>query len=379
LKLQVNKETYLGWVRLNISYGLTIISCAYDLTPTKSIILNDTLCNNYIPTTVISLQGSDTLVSTPSNNYQWYINGLPVTGDTSQLLVNPTNGYYKVVTTDTGNCKTQSDAVNYSICGSPISNLSVNSFYFEGGCGNVNVTTQFDVDNLANFNNFYSYVPPEGFDSIKWYINGQLFDTTASPLYSFSKTINKETSFYCVSYNQFMQCYDTSNIVYDSIYPIPTTPVITQHGDTLFATDSVNEVYTYSWALIYNNGYYFLRDTNDYFIPDSSGDYEVYIVNNNMCFENSEPFHYTSSGINILSSNDIIKVYTNEDNIYINFSTPDFLNGTIELYNIEGQKLQQQTITGTSEILNVQQYAKGIYFVAVTKNGVRRVYKVALV
>jgi hypothetical protein len=193
--------------------------------------------------------------------------------------------------------------------------------------------------------------------------------------YDIIENIYSNTTFYAIAYNQFTQCYDTSNILYDSIYPPPSIPLITQHGDTLFATDSIQGNYSYGW---FENGIFKTYTDSNYYIPDSTNSYTVELTNEGGCYSISLPYLYTNTGINELISDAIVKVYTNEDNIYINFYNTDFLNGTIELYNIEGQKLQRQTITNTTEILNTQQYAKGIYFVAIIKNDVRKVYKVAL-
>ncbi len=44
------------------------------------------------------------LVSTAASSYQWYLDGAPITGATTQAIAPPTNGSYTVSTTDTNGC-----------------------------------------------------------------------------------------------------------------------------------------------------------------------------------------------------------------------------------------------------------------------------------
>lgn len=58
-------------------------------------------------------QSGDSLISSPENNYQWFLNGNAISGANNQWYVPTQNGSY-AVQTDTGNCSYMSAAYNFT-------------------------------------------------------------------------------------------------------------------------------------------------------------------------------------------------------------------------------------------------------------------------
>ena len=73
---------------------------------------------------VITLNGN-VLTSTPSINYQWYLNGSPIAGATQKTDTVIGSGAYTVVATDSVGCTQTSNQVNYNSSGSGDIALSV--------------------------------------------------------------------------------------------------------------------------------------------------------------------------------------------------------------------------------------------------------------
>jgi hypothetical protein len=76
------------------------------------------------PPVTISKKG-DTLISSGAYSYQWYINGVPVGGATSQTYVATTSGTYSVEVTYQNGCTVTSDSFTYDVSG--LDYLSANS------------------------------------------------------------------------------------------------------------------------------------------------------------------------------------------------------------------------------------------------------------
>jgi hypothetical protein len=62
---------------------------------------------------VIILQNGYELTAPSGENWQWYYNGIPIEGATSQNLTMVQSGQYYVVTTSVGDCSAQSEVVNF--------------------------------------------------------------------------------------------------------------------------------------------------------------------------------------------------------------------------------------------------------------------------
>jgi hypothetical protein len=59
----------------------------------------------------------DSLQSSNASTYQWYLNGVIINGDTSQICTPTQNGNYKVLVTDSNGCSAISSVFNYTYVG----------------------------------------------------------------------------------------------------------------------------------------------------------------------------------------------------------------------------------------------------------------------
>ena len=84
--------------------------------------LSDSLTFNVLPSPdvpVIAVEGGITLVSSTADAYQWYLNGLPMEGETAQVHVAGSNGSYQVEVTNAEGCSRLSEAVEVIITAVP--------------------------------------------------------------------------------------------------------------------------------------------------------------------------------------------------------------------------------------------------------------------
>jgi uncharacterized delta-60 repeat protein len=72
---------------------------------------------NSNPPVPVVIQSFDTLSSTPAYGYQWYYNGNPITGATTQWIQPDSNGSYYVIVFDSLGCSTASSAVTVADVG----------------------------------------------------------------------------------------------------------------------------------------------------------------------------------------------------------------------------------------------------------------------
>lgn len=69
---------------------------------------------NIPPTAPVISENSGVLASTPAVSYQWYLNGVPINGATSQFYTTTQNGFYQVMITDANGCTAMSSIFNYT-------------------------------------------------------------------------------------------------------------------------------------------------------------------------------------------------------------------------------------------------------------------------
>jgi hypothetical protein len=78
---------------------------------------SDTISITVLPTPnipTITLNGS-VLTSSPSTNYQWYLDGSLMSGATGQSITNLSNGVYFVIITDTNGCSAESESYSHTL------------------------------------------------------------------------------------------------------------------------------------------------------------------------------------------------------------------------------------------------------------------------
>ncbi len=149
--------------------------------------------------------------------------------------------------------------------------------------------------------------------------------------------------------------YDNKTV---KIEPLPAIPIIYTHNDSLFA----NTAFAWQWMLdtaaISGAVQQFLK-------PASNGIYRVQVSNKYGCTQVSDPYIYVNTGIANLENNQLL-IYPNPANaeVIIENNLSD-ANTFMQLYDVTGRMVHQQKITGNKSVINIQNFAKGIYTIRI--------------
>jgi hypothetical protein len=148
-------------------------------------------------------------------------------------------------------------------------------------------------------------------------------------------------------------CFATDSITI-MVNPVPKTPEITQHGDTLFSSSASGN----QWYL---NGIPVSTQTQ-FLIPSSNGSYQVQVTSENGCVsEMSEEFI-----VNWVGTEELIHglkgiVFPNPTNgkLFINASSIECKEYDLSLFNSQGKLILRKQ---NQEIIDVTGFPEGIYY-----------------
>jgi len=151
-----------------------------------------------------------------------------------------------------------------------------------------------------------------------------------------------------------------SNSLSITVNPIPSTPAITQNGNILTSSAATGN----QWFL---NGVVITGATSQTYTPAASGNYTVQVMQNNCTSAVSSPFNFTVTGIpNITVFNNEIKLFPNpvKDKLIITKSS-SIESIVIRLIDINGVQLQTRKITTNRTEIDMRRYASGSYIVLI--------------
>ncbi|MAZ01448.1 MAG: hypothetical protein CMP58_04610, partial [Flavobacteriales bacterium] len=238
----VNGTTLLN--NSDVQSSITISSLVLPSNPVVSSV--DTVF--ILPSPISPLVNYDSLSnilssSNSSFSMQWYYNGGPVPGATSNQFSPIYSGYYYLLFFNQFGCSSSSDTINVTICSnSIIPDVSINN-------------------SIASVNNNNMFVSYSLFNS-----NGNLIQNTTNSTFSFNSSgdyyLAAVDSFGCVFYSDtFLICSNAQQ------------PVLSYNSTSsqFYVVDSSNYVF-YNW---YNNGYQILNQNNSDLNAISSGYYSV--------------------------------------------------------------------------------------------------------
>jgi PKD repeat protein len=95
------------------TYPVTLVTKNYAGSDTITL-SNQIIVGSTPPAPVISVSGNDTLICSQASTYQWYYNGIPISGATDSIYIATLNGTYFVLITLNG-CERISDPVTIPI------------------------------------------------------------------------------------------------------------------------------------------------------------------------------------------------------------------------------------------------------------------------
>jgi len=319
---------------------------------TNTIYLNyDTL-----PPPIISQQG-DSLISNYAAGNQWYQSNTYLQGDTQQVILPTSNGYYSATYSDSLGCTTDGS----------------NSFYFFE-CSLFKESLVFLTPNDQCYPTQVevgiSYgLPPNG--SLNWYMNDSstginyTYIYTNSTGYYYAEFFNSDSS--CITYS------DTVHIVSDN-----PAAFIRQSNDTLFWVRDPG----FSIPIIYYQWYYYSTTvdnaTKPYYIPTQDGNYYVEFTDSLGCNGITPQFEYTETGLHQIGSLSNINIYEYNNHLNIKFNNTPYSGYQLSVYNYLGQKVLSSEINSDGVIFDLTALAKGLYLVSVEKGNTRIVKKIVL-
>lgn len=131
---------------------------------------------------------------------------------------------------------------------------------------------------------------------------------------------------------------------------------------------------TYQWLDCNNNYADIPSETGQSFSPSSNGNYAVKITSGS-CIEISDCFNFNTLTTNLFTK-DQIEVYPNPVNSKLHINLPRAEKVTLSIVNIEGKEMLKQELSKMNNDIEFSQYANGVYFINLEKEGNILTYKV---
>ncbi|QQR96163.1 MAG: T9SS type A sorting domain-containing protein [Bacteroidota bacterium] len=188
----------------------------------------------------------------------------------------------------------------------------------------------------------------------QWYMNGTPLATTQLITATQSGNYEVEITNACGSV--------MSTLVAVTAFPLPVVPTITLSNDSLLATTTVG---TYQW---FYNGNAITGATNDFYVPSQNGNYSLMVTDANGCSSMSAVYNMTTVGLQTIFKQ-AHNVFPNPFNDYLTIELPQTENAII--LTVEGKQLWSGTLHQGKNVLNMQQFVSGMYILQLNnENGI---------
>ncbi|TDX02023.1 Ig-like domain-containing protein [Dinghuibacter silviterrae] len=218
--------------------------------------------------------GSVVLTANPAGAtaYQWFFDGVAITGATSQTYTATAGGDYTVTAVNSLGCSSMPSAITTVIAYPPLTAPVISNTGSTTFCAGGNVTLSVTESGVTNY---------------QWYLNGNPIAGAISASY-----IATATGSYTVNISN--PCSSaTSGPAIVTVNPVPATPSVSAGGATTFCaggsvtlTASAAGATAYQWS---NNDTIIAGTTAQTFTTDSSGSYTVTVANSYGCTSTSAP------------------------------------------------------------------------------------------
>ncbi len=285
---------------------------------------------------------------------------LMLTGNTGTIIWQYYNGTSWINTTNTSSnytvsptAKTSYRAMVTTVCGSDSSNIVSVDVY---PALNANITPGGPKD-LCNG------------DSI--ILSAGIAKTYSWSTTEITPTITlKQTAIVTVTITDSNGCTATSS-ANGYTFHTPTTPVITQQGDSLFASPSIG--LSYIWKLAGNT---VANTAVNYYIPMQKGFYTVEYTDNFGCLSvSSVAYNYNNIGIANIYNTPTLRVWPNpsSDGTFNIIATVNTTRVSLRITDMTGRLLMQESQAITNNSLNtsldLSKFAHGLYLLYIDTDG----------
>jgi hypothetical protein len=285
----------------------------------------------------IQLVGSD-----PGNaQFQWLLNGNPISGATDSTLYILQGGLYELSTFNS--CGSAlSNAVNMTVDSAAQASLVSASGNIVFCDGDSVILTGSSVSNAQ----------------YQWLLNGVVLNGATDPVLSViqSGLYELQTSNNCGS--------SLSNALQVTVNPIPASPLITLSNDTLFTDPG----YSYAWYL---NGNLISGAGDPYLVFSANGDYTVVVTNANGCTNTSVVYTVTNTGLQESAQINAGFVYPNPGSGLFMYESGLSGIAAIRLFSTDGRLVWVNEVfhSGRTVVDTGNQLEEGIYLLQVILNG----------
>jgi len=144
-----------------------------------------------------------------------------------------------------------------------------------------------------------------------------------------------------------------------TVNPIPSTPTITENGNTLFSSAPFGNQWFYNGILLVN-------DTNQFYnvSPYLPGYYWTQVTINGCVSDTSNHIYSNITGLN-KNSNLGLTMYPNPatTKIIIDITNNNTAIKFIEIFTAGGEKIFETRTTQNQIIINIENYRQGVYFI----------------
>ncbi|MDP1744398.1 MAG: T9SS type A sorting domain-containing protein [Bacteroidota bacterium] len=324
-----------------------------------------TMVVNAAPTTPVISPNGAVLTSSAASGNQWYLNGVIISGATSQTYTTTQSGSYTVIVTTNG-------------CVSATSAAVVISSTFTAGV--TIATTTGTNPSCTGSSVTFTATPANGGTTpvYQWQVDGVNVGTN-SPTYTTTTLTNGEivTCILTSNYPSVVGSPATSNVITMTVNAIPATPVITANGALLTSSASAGNQWYLNSTIIPNA-------TNQTYTATQNGNYTVVVTVSGCSSTASAAVNVINAGIDQSTNNYFFSVYPNpnEGNFNVSFNVALKATYKLELRNTLGQLVYNETLTdfsgSYSKQMDVSQFGKGIYLISLTNSNNNTIKKIVV-
>jgi hypothetical protein len=329
----------------NISPGIYSIkitgtspnSAIFDADITQKIIINkkpDLSLISNIKNQIVCENDSIRLVANGDQEFQFYFNNIAFHNFNSnnQFKFKPlVSGDIFVKTRTNQNCLNQSETISFTL--KPVPSININLLHSEvceGDILNIKLSGANTYDIISGNDSIFNYTESE-----------------------FNKVANIQSNKFIINGRNDFKCQTTDSISFE-VFPIADKPIINNLNNVLYSNIPNNN----QW---YKNNIIISGANQNSYTPIEDGTYKVSNIPSSECESFSDEYIFRKVNINQIFSQKSIITYPNPSNNILNIENHFNNSVDINIYSIEGKKIESININVGINQLDVSAFPSGLY------------------